>query len=175
MPKRGAKTNAATEMLRMEEAEDTVCPVVTVTTKLEVVPEVTVKVSGETEQVAYCGAPEQESLAVPEKPVPAATARLYVAAVPLVTLVEVEPPSETPRVRSATPVPVSVTVCGDAGALSAMVRVPVRTPPTVGVKVMFTVHEAPAGMLDPQVFVSEKSPEAATPETVTDVFPVFVT
>lgn len=50
-----------------------------------------------------------------------------------------------------TPVPESDTVCGLLGALSVNVRVPVREPNTVGVKVTFTMHLAPTGRVVPHV------------------------
>src|SRR6185437_6783508 len=60
------------------------------------------------------------------------------------------------------PVPLRLTVCGEPDALSATVRVPYREPLAVGVKVMEMVQLAPAATLDPQVFVSVKSPATAT-------------
>jgi hypothetical protein len=53
----------------------------------------------------------------------------------------------------ATPVPVRLTVCGLPLALSVMVRVPLRTPVAVGVKVTLIVQLAPAPTLAPQVLV----------------------
>lgn len=62
--------------------------------------------------------------------------------------------------RSA-PAPVSAAVCGEPEALSVTVRVPVRLPVAVGVKVTEMVQLWPAATVDPQVLVSAKSPEAA--------------
>ena len=59
------------------------------------------------------------------------------------------------------PVPVNDTVCGEPLALSVIVRVPVRVPPEVGVKVTAIAQFAPAATLVPQVLVSAKSPVAA--------------
>lgn len=59
------------------------------------------------------------------------------------------------------PVPLREIACGEPEALSVNVRVPVRAPLAVGVKVTETVHFAPAATLVPQVLVSAKSPEAA--------------
>jgi hypothetical protein len=53
----------------------------------------------------------------------------------------------------ATPVPVRLTDCGLPLALSVMVRVPLRTPVVVGVKVTLIVQLAPAPTLAPQVLV----------------------
>ena len=50
------------------------------------------------------------------------------------------------------PVPVSGTVCGEFGRLSATNSCPLRVPVTVGVNVTETVQVAP--MLDPQVLVA---------------------
>ena len=62
---------------------------------------------------------------------------------------------------AATPVPLSVTVCGEPVALSVIVSVPVRLPAAVGVKVMEMVQPAFAATLVPQLFVWPKSPDAA--------------
>ena len=51
--------------------------------------------------------------------------------------------------------------CGEPLALSATVSVPVRVPATVGVNATEMVQLAPAATLDPQFWVSTKSPEAA--------------
>ena len=49
--------------------------------------------------------------------------------------------------------PDSVTVCGEFGALSVMLRVPVRVPNVVGVKVTVEMQEAPIATV-PQALVS---------------------
>lgn len=46
------------------------------------------------------------------------------------------------KVTGAVPVPVNVAVCGEFGALSPTVRVPVRVPAAVGVKVTEIVQLA---------------------------------
>ena len=137
-------------------------------------PDVIVTVDGAMSQVAYCGAPVQVSLTVPEKPAPPAIARAYVAVFSPLTLLVVDPPGEVPIVRVGTPVPASVTVCGVVGALSVTVSVPVREPVAEGVKRTVIVHEVPAARLAPQAFVSEKSPVAAIPLMASGAFPVFV-
>jgi hypothetical protein len=55
-----------------------------------------------------------------------------------------------------------------------MVNVPVRLPAAVGVKVTETVQLAPAAMLDPQVLVSAKSPEAEMELIASAAVPEFV-
>ena len=52
-----------------------------------------------------------------------------------------------------TPLPDRPTDSGPFGSLLATVRVPVRVPEAVGVKVTLTVQEAPAARVVPQVLV----------------------
>jgi hypothetical protein len=68
-------------------------------------------------------------------------------------------------------VPVRPTVVGEFVALLLTVSVPVRVPVTVGVKVTFTVHEAPAVIDVPQLFVCAKSPLTVTDETDAEALP----
>jgi len=73
------------------------------------------------------------------------------------------------------PVPASATVCGESGALSLMASEPVSAPLTNGVTVTFTVHEAPAPRLDPQLLLAiAKFPVAATELMVTELVPLFL-
>jgi hypothetical protein len=58
--------------------------------------------------------------------------------------------------------PVSSTVCGLLGSLSVTVKVPVRRPAAVGVKVMGTVQAAYWSADSLQVSVVEKSPVTVT-------------
>jgi hypothetical protein len=76
----------------------------------------------------------------------------------------------------ATPVPVSVTVCGRRVALSVMVSAPVLVPGAVGVNVTLTEQELLNGIgeADTQVLVSAKSPEATTFVTASPGAPVLV-
>jgi hypothetical protein len=60
--------------------------------------------------------------------------------------------------HAAMPVPVSETVCGLPLALSAIERVPLKSPTSEGVKVTSIVQLAPAATLVLQVFVWPKSP-----------------
>jgi hypothetical protein len=53
--------------------------------------------------------------------------------------------------EAATPVPESVTVCGELPAESVMLRMAAREPAALGLKVMLTVQEAEAASADPQV------------------------
>ena len=78
---------------------------------------------------------------------------------------------------AASPVPVSATVCGLPEALSVVVRVPVRVPEAVGVKVTVTTHSARAlsvAPAPPQLFDCAKSPEVAIPVIESGLLPVFV-
>jgi len=58
-------------------------------------------------------------------------------------------------------------------ALSVTVRVPVREPVAVGVKVTLMVHDELAARLEPQVLVCEKSPLAVMLEIVSAAPPVL--
>jgi hypothetical protein len=80
-------------------------------------------------------------------------------------------------IATATPVPVSVTVCGLPVALSVNVIVPVRAPAAVGVNVIGNVHGfASTAMLGHCANVAPaKSPVIAMLVNVTAVLPVFDT
>ena len=98
---------------------------------------------------------------------------------PAVTVAEAEPPEATPSpmagvggVGGVWTFPVSATVWGLLGALSAMVRVPVWVPEAEGVKVTWTV-QSPAGA--PQVFVVANGPEVWRDEIVNGPVPVLAT
>ena len=83
---------------------------------------------------------------------------------------------ETVTVGTA-PVPVKLTVCGLPLALSVIVRVPVRVPEAVGVKVTLMLQFAPAARLEVlagQLLVAEKSPLAAMLEMVAARVPVLL-
>ena len=54
---------------------------------------------------------------------------------------------------AATPVPVTATVCGEPEALSTTVKLAVRVPAAVGVKVILNVHEEPDVRIPGQLFV----------------------
>ena len=71
-------------------------------------------------------------------------------------------PAGVAEMLTSDPVPLNETVCGAPPALSVIVRVPVRLPDTVGVKVTATLQAAAGARLAPQVLVWAKSPEAAT-------------
>jgi len=74
----------------------------------------------------------------------------------------------------ATPVPVNVTVWGDPVALSVILTVPVRLPAPVGVNVTDRVQIPPAEMLEPQLWLTAKSPEATIEARVNAALPEFV-
>jgi hypothetical protein len=74
----------------------------------------------------------------------------------------------------AVPLPLRLTFVGPLGSLVVTVSVPVRDPFAVGWKVTLTEHEAFAARLAPHVFVCAKSPVIETPETVSELEPVFV-
>ena len=80
-------------------------------------------------------------------------------------------------IAPATPVPVSVTVCGLPVALSVNVTVPLRAPAAVGVNVMWNTHGvASTAMLGHCASVAPaKSPVIAMFVNVTAVLPVFDT
>lgn len=84
---------------------------------------------------------------------------------------------EAVREKSA-PMPVSASVCGLPAALSAMLRLAVRLPEPVGMKVTLIVQELPAEMLEVQVFDWEKSvvfvPVIVMPVTLRASLPVFL-
>jgi len=100
-----------------------------------------------------------------------------------VTVAEAEPPDARPSPMVGGGVgggvgvwtfPVSATVWGVFGALSAIVSVPVWVPEAVGVKVTWTL-QSPAGATGaPQVLVVAKGPEVWSDEIVNGPVPVFV-
>ena len=73
------------------------------------------------------------------------------------------------------PVPDSATVSGLDGALLATDSDPLAAPLAVGANVTLTVHEAPAAMDDPQVFVWLNGPLTLTEDTDAAVLPGLVT
>jgi hypothetical protein len=77
-------------------------------------------------------------------------------------------------VTGTTPLPLSDTTCGLLFALSVIVRVPVRLPVAVGVKVTLIVQFPPAATEAPHVFVCPKSPETTIEETLKAVGRLFV-
>jgi hypothetical protein len=71
------------------------------------------------------------------------------------------------------PVPARLTVWGLPGALSLIVRVPLRAPTAVGVNVTLIV-QVPLAATVPQLLVWEKSPDVLILDTVTEEVPVLV-
>jgi hypothetical protein len=77
-------------------------------------------------------------------------------------------------VTALVPVPLRLTVCEPLAALSSIVSVPVRAPPTVGVKVTEMLQLFPAARLSPQLLVCPKSPVVVMPTMVSVVFPLLL-
>jgi hypothetical protein len=120
--------------------------------KLDGAPALTVTVAG-TEQVAPAGAPVQANDAVPDMPA-APMASIYEAVAPAATVVEPELPAATLKPRlPLPPVPDNITIGELPEALSAMLKVPVRDPCAVGVKVTCAMQLFAGATDAPQVFV----------------------
>ncbi len=79
-----------------------------------------------------------------------------------------------PETAKSSPVPERGTTCGLLNAPSLIVNVPALLPEAVGVNAMVTVQVELAGIEGVQVFVCEKSPETATPETAKGAVLLFV-
>src|SRR5215467_10999758 len=73
-----------------------------------------------------------------------------------------------------TPVPLREAVWGFEEALSLTVRVPVREPAAVGLKLTLMAQPAFAAREAPQLFVCEKSPVTAMPAIVNTPGPLLV-
>lgn len=69
--------------------------------------------------VAYCGAPVQVMVTLPEKDAPLVMLKSYLAVPPLV-VVEVVEEGGAAHATGSIPLPVRATDCGDPGALSTM-------------------------------------------------------
>jgi hypothetical protein len=179
----GLNANEKSEMetLRFSVA---LCPPLTpVTTKLSDVPET--EPSPVTFNVAVCpgmmlaGVKEHEAgemlvqdrLTLPVNPKDVAEETLK--EVESVVLMMDEVAVGADREYATTPVPESETVWGAPPALSAMVRVPLRVPVAVGVKITEIVQFCPTFTPVPQLSLLEKSPLAVTPVIVRKAVPVF--
>jgi len=68
---------------------------------------------------------------------------------------------------------VSESTVGEPVALLATLTDPLREPGVDGWNVAVTVHDAPTARLEPQLFVCEKSPDAAIDEMLAAAVPVF--
>src|ERR1700681_2824767 len=75
---------------------------------------------------------------------------------------------------ASTPVPLSETACGLLVALSVKVRVPVREPAAVGVKVTLMEQAVFPGRTEEQLLVREKSPVATIEEIFNCAVPELV-
>jgi len=80
----------------------------------------------------------------------------------------------TDGVGVLTPVPLSAACCGLLPALSVMLKVPVRLPTAVGVKVRLMVQVALAARLAGQLLVCAKSPLLLIPVMLSAALPVLV-
>jgi len=127
--------------------------VVTVTVEVAGVVPLIDTLLGASVQVEPIGAPVQLIDTVPLKPLSPVTVAVTVVLLPAVTVAVagvasvksgVEPPP-------LPPVPLSATVCGLEASLSAMLNIADSAPPTVGLKKMSYVHDAPAASVAPQV------------------------
>jgi hypothetical protein len=80
-------------------------------------------------------------------------------------------------VGGSVPVPFKVILCGVSAALSAMLTLPVRAPPAVGVKLMVMLHDCPAFNVAPEhvSLVRAKSPLSVTELIINGLAPVLVT
>ena len=76
--------------------------------------------------------------------------------------------------HAATPAPVSDTVCGLPPALSAIERVPLKSPTLGGVNVTFIMQLAPAATLELHVLVWPKSPVVVMFEILSVAEPVLL-
>src|SRR5258708_4352592 len=72
------------------------------------------------------------------------------------------------------PEPARPTVCGLLPALSVRVKVPVRVPTAVGVKLILNVQVTPGGTLVPQLLVCAKSPLTATALMLRAAVPLLI-
>jgi hypothetical protein len=103
---------------------------------------------GEISQIASEGAPVQVKATLWLYPPKLPRLKLYAVDCPGATVAEVEEPAATNEKSS--PVPDRATACGLVAALSAMVRVAVRVPPAVGLKVTVTLHVPLGGTVAPE-------------------------
>src|ERR1700728_187158 len=74
----------------------------------------------------------------------------------------------------ATPVPLKLTVCGEPGALSTMVSVPVTVPAPAGAKVTVMAQTDPPARVAGQVLICEKLPLTLIPPTCSAALPLLV-
>ena len=101
--------------------------------------------------------------------------RLKVAFCPALMVCEVGDPDADVTLKSgaAAPIPDKAIDCGSPGALSLMVRVPMRLPVAVGLNLTEIRQLAPAES-DPHVLVCEKSPEIEMFVTLSVALPILV-
>jgi len=99
-----------------------------------------------------------------------ARAELMEAATPAVPVPDKVMEAAKPEV----PLPDKLTVCGLSTLLSLMVRVPLKIPRALGVKVTVIVQDAPAPTLAPQSFVCEKCSVVVMLLTLSTLLPGLV-
>lgn len=128
---------------------------------------------GETVHVDSAGAPVQVKSTVPANPPSPLEESAKIAGCPGETVTVVADPGGGMMVKSS-PVPLREALCEPLPALSEMLRLPVREPPAVGLKVTAMVQVAPALMVPPHVFVWEKSPLVEMLEIVSGALPTFI-
>jgi len=116
-------------------------------------------------QIASAGAPLQEMLTEPLKPLRGFTCRLKMADCPADTVAEVDPPLTTLAEKSV-PVPESEITWGLPAALSFIDSVPLRFPLVVGVKVKETMQLAPAASSEVVLQVVPEGETAKSPVVV---------
>jgi hypothetical protein len=116
-------------------------------------------------QVACNGAPVQDTLTEPVKPLNGFTCRLKVADCPADTVAEVDPLLTTLTEKSV-PVPETEIIWGLPAALSFIDSVPLRIPLAIGVKVKETMQLAPAASSEVVLQVVPDSETAKSPVVV---------
>ena len=110
-------------------------------------------------------APVTAMLVIDNVAVPVLVRVTYCDAVAVPIVAEPNERLDTDRVTGGgRPVPLKAMVCGDVGALSAMVMAAVSAPVVVGAKCPWTVQLAPTAMLVPQLLAKTKE-EALVPVT----------
>ena len=127
---------------------------------------------GLTVQTAFAGAPVHANATLPFSPACDESRSGKVALVPLDTVTLVAPFAA--RAKSM-PIPVREMLCVPEVAVSVRVRVPVRVPAAVGVKITERLQADPGPTVDPQVSaVIEKSPVTAVWERLSRTPPLLV-
>src|SRR6185312_12106751 len=144
--------------------------VATITEKLTGAPD-TEALGGVGIQLAALGVPVHDSDTTAVSPDTGAITSEYVVPCPAVTVADVDPLSIGATVKSP-PVPESVTVCGEFGALSLIVNVPFWLPVAVGLKSIASVQLVPAATCVPHVLpLSVAYPGETATEVICSITP----